>query len=36
MAITGITNDPQNFRTVYNPIEYVATSNKTAEDRLKK
>tara|TARA_R110000824_G_scaffold100198_2_gene238275 strand:+ start:249 stop:1502 length:1254 start_codon:yes stop_codon:yes gene_type:complete len=35
MAITGITNDPQDFRTVYNPIEYVATSNKTAEARFK-
>jgi hypothetical protein len=35
MAITGITYEPQDFRTVYNPIEYVATSNKTAEDRFK-
>jgi hypothetical protein len=35
MAITGITNDPQQYRTVYNPIEYVATSNKTTEARFK-
>ena len=30
MAITGIPNDPQNYRTVYNPIEYVALSDATA------
>jgi len=35
MAITGITYEPQDYRTVYNPIEYVATSNKTSEDRFK-
>ena len=30
MAITGIPNDPQDFRTVYNLIEYVALSDATA------
>jgi len=35
MAITGITYEPQNYRTVYNPIEYVATSDQTATARFK-
>ena len=35
MAITSITNTPDPYRTVYNPIEYVAESNKTAEPRFK-
>ncbi len=35
MAITGVTQEPQDYRTVYNPIEYVATSNQTATDRFK-
>jgi hypothetical protein len=35
MAITGVTNVPQDYRTVYNPIEYVATSNQTATSRFK-
>ena len=35
MAITDITNIPDPFRTVYNPIEYVAESNKTTEERFK-
>jgi len=34
MAITGVSTI-EDFRTVYNPIEYVATSNKTSEDRFK-
>jgi len=35
MAITGVTYEPQDYRTVYNPIEYVATSNATANNRFK-
>lgn len=35
MAITGVTYEPQDYRTVYNPIEYVATSNQTATARFK-
>ena len=35
MAITGVTQQPQDYRTVYNPIEYVATSNQTATARFK-
>ncbi len=35
MAITSVTYEPQNYRTVYNPIEYVATSNQTAQNRFK-
>jgi len=35
MAITGITYEPQDYRTVYNPIEYVATSDQTATARFK-
>lgn len=35
MAITGIPNIPEPYRTVYNPIEYVATSNKTGQPRFK-
>jgi hypothetical protein len=35
MAITGVTYEPQDYRTVYNPVEYVATSNQTAQDRFK-
>jgi hypothetical protein len=35
MAITGVTNIPQQYRTVYNPIEYIITSNKTPEPRFK-
>ena len=35
MAITGVTQEPQDYRTVYNPIEYVATSNQTATARFK-
>ena len=35
MAITSITYEPQDYRTVYNPIEYVATSNQTAQSRFK-
>ena len=35
MAITSVTNVPQDYRTVYNPIEYVAESNATANNRFK-
>ena len=35
MAITGVTYEPQDYRTVYNSIEYVATSNATANNRFK-
>jgi len=35
MAITSVTNVPENYRSVYNPIEYVAESDKTTEDRFK-
>jgi hypothetical protein len=37
MAITSVTNVPQDYRTVYNPIEYVAISDATtrAKDRFK-
>ena len=35
MAITSVTYEPQDYRTVYNPIEYVATSNQTAQSRFK-
>ena len=35
MAITSVTNVPENYRSVYNPIEYVAESDKTAENRFK-
>ena len=35
MAITAVENIPQQYRTVYNPIEYVLTSDETAEPRFK-
>ena len=35
MAITGVTHEPQQYRTVYNQIEYVLTSNQTAQPRFK-
>ena len=35
MAITSVTYEPENYRSVYNPIEYVATSSSTALDRFK-
>jgi len=35
MAITGTGTPPQQYRTVYNPIEYVITSDKTAQTRFK-
>ena len=35
MAITGITNTPDPYRTVYNPIEYVASSDATTLERFK-
>ena len=35
MAITGVTTEPQDYRTVYNSIEYVATSDETATARFK-
>jgi len=35
MAITGTGTPPQQYRTVYNPIEYVLTSDKTAQPRFK-
>jgi len=35
MAITGVTTEPQNYRAVYNAIEYVATSDDTTETRFK-
>ena len=35
MAITGVTYEPQDYRTAYNPIEYVLTSNQTAQPRFK-
>lgn len=35
MAITHIKNIPQQYRTVYNPIEYVALSDETTEPRFK-
>jgi len=35
MAITGTGTPPQQYRTVYNPIEYVLTSDKTPEPRFK-
>ena len=35
MAITSITNTPQDYRSVYNPVEYVAESNATANGRFK-
>ena len=31
MAITSVPTVPQDYRTVYNPIEYVAASNSTAQ-----
>ena len=35
MAITGVTTEPEQYRTVYNPVEYVLTSNQTAQPRFK-
>jgi hypothetical protein len=37
MAISSVTNVPQDYRTVYNPIEYVALSDATtrAKNRFK-
>ena len=35
MAITSVTNVPENYRSVYNPIEYVAESDATANTRFK-
>ena len=35
MAITGVTYEPQDYRTAYNPVEYVLTSNQTAQPRFK-
>ena len=35
MAITGVPQEPQDYRSVYNPIEYVATSGATVNDRFK-
>lgn len=35
MPITHIKNIPDPYRTVYNPIEYVALSDETAEPRFK-
>ena len=35
MPITHIKNTPDPYRTVYNPIEYVALSDETAEPRFK-
>jgi len=35
MAITSVTNVPQDYRSVYNPIEYVAESDATGNNRFK-
>ena len=35
MAITDVPTEPQNYRAVYNSIEYVATSDETATARFK-
>lgn len=37
MAITGVTYEPQDYRTVYNPVEYVAISDPAtrSNDRFK-
>jgi len=35
MAIINVPNTPQDYRSVYNPVEYVAESNATANGRFK-
>jgi len=35
MAITNVTYEPQDYRTVYNPVEFVAESSSTAISRFK-
>ena len=35
MAITDVPTEPQNYRAVYNAIEYVAESDDTTETRFK-
>ncbi|MAG28228.1 hypothetical protein CMI47_22110 [Candidatus Pacearchaeota archaeon] len=35
MAITNVPNIPENYRTVYDPIEFVAESGATANTRFK-
>ena len=35
MAIISVPQEPEDYRTVYNPIEYVAESDAIAEDRFK-
>ena len=35
MSIISVPQEPEDYRTVYNPIEYVAESDSIAEDRFK-